>query len=244
MALQEELEKQGNFLFRYRGVLPILIVIPAIAVMYFGAPVPESEQKEIYHYIYYSIALFGLAIRFYTVGIAAKNTSGRNTSEGQVADTVNRTGIYSICRHPLYIGNFFMWLGVALLTHNTWFILFFILLYWFYYERIMFAEEQYLRAKFGTMYTDWAANTPAILPAFRQWKSSENPFSLKKAMKQEKTGFLLLNLVFLIFNCIPFSDFTGIWQEKKVWVFILVVGIAYYIVVKMLEKTTSLFNTH
>lgn len=242
MALQEEFEKQGNFLFRYRGVLPILIVIPAIAVMYFGTPVPDSPQKELYHYLFYAIALFGLAIRFYTVGCAAKNTSGRNTSEGQVADTVNRSGIYSICRHPLYIGNFFMWLGVAMLTHNTWFILFFVLLYWFYYERIMFAEEQFLRGKFGTLYTEWAAKTPAVIPAFSKWIPSIHPFNLKKSMKQEKTGFLLLNLVFLIFNCVGVTDFSNIWQEKMVWIGLLIIGVAYYIIVKVLEKTTSIFQ--
>ena len=34
-----------------------------------------------------------------------KNTSGRNTHD-QVADSLNTSGIYSIVRHPLYVGNF------------------------------------------------------------------------------------------------------------------------------------------
>jgi len=82
----------------------------------------------------------GLFIRAYAVGHTPANTSGRNTKE-QLADELNTTGIYSMVRHPLYLGNFFMWLGAAVLTKNGWFIVAFILLYWIYYERIMFAEE-------------------------------------------------------------------------------------------------------
>jgi len=32
MALQEELEKQGNWLFRYRGVLPLILIVAGITV--------------------------------------------------------------------------------------------------------------------------------------------------------------------------------------------------------------------
>ncbi len=32
MALQEEMEKQGNFLFKYRGYLPLIIVAIGLAV--------------------------------------------------------------------------------------------------------------------------------------------------------------------------------------------------------------------
>ena len=69
-------------------------------------------------------------------------------------------------RHPLYLGNFFMWLGVAMLTENTWFSIAFVLFYAFYYERIMYAEESFLRAKFGKTYLDWAAQVPAFIPSF------------------------------------------------------------------------------
>ena len=62
-----------------------------------------------------------------------------------------------------------MWLGAALLIANAWFVVVFILVYWVYYERIMYAEEQFLRRKFGTVYTDWAAHTPAFIPSFKHF---------------------------------------------------------------------------
>ena len=71
------------------------------------------------------MSFFGLGIRVFTVGFTPKNTSGRNTAE-QIADVLNTSGIYSMVRHPLYVGNFFMWLGIGLLTQNPYFVLFLI----------------------------------------------------------------------------------------------------------------------
>ncbi|MGB8874133.1 MAG: hypothetical protein WCC75_12145, partial [Desulfobaccales bacterium] len=45
-------------------------------------------------------------------GLPPRGTSGRNT-QGQVAETLNTTGIYSLVRNPLYLGNFLIWLGLS-----------------------------------------------------------------------------------------------------------------------------------
>ena len=42
-------------------------------------------------------------------------TSDRRTAEGQVPDEPNTTGIYSVMRNPLYVGDLFKWPGIALL---------------------------------------------------------------------------------------------------------------------------------
>ena len=53
-------------------------------------------------------------IRIYTVGTTPAGTSGRNRDK-QIAEKLNKTGVYSIIRHPLYLGNLLIWLGVAFL---------------------------------------------------------------------------------------------------------------------------------
>lgn len=122
-----------------------------------------------------------------------------------MADSLNTTGIYSVVRHPLYLGNFLMWLGVSLLTCSPGFVAAFALAYWIYYERIMYAEEQFLRRKFGTAYVLWAASTPAFLPRLGQYVPPALPFSWRKVLKKEKNGAFALLLTFAVF------DVLGAW---------------------------------
>jgi protein-S-isoprenylcysteine O-methyltransferase Ste14 len=246
MALSEEFEQQGNWLFKYRGVLPLLILLIGLILYLRTEMYPETFFLEESPYeVYYEsgcflISLIGLGVRVYTVGHTPKNTSGRNTAEGQIAEVLNTTGIYSIVRHPLYLGNFFMWLGPAMLTGHFWFIMFFCLLYWVYYERIMFAEEQFLRRKFGHTYTDWAGKVPAFLPNFQLFVKSAHKFSWIKVIKKEKNGLLALFLVFFVF------DFTGeLIEGKNDYNYFLIIGVIVslisYLVIKYLRRYTNFF---
>ena len=205
MPLQEEFERQGNWLFRYRGVLPLIVLLVG-AILYVRTETNpetfflEETPYEIYYELFcLALGLFGLFIRIITVGYTPENTSGRNTKE-QVADTINTTGMYSIVRHPLYLGNFFMWLGPAMLTGNFWFMISFCLFYWLYYERIMFAEEQYLRKKFKESYIEWAENVPAFIPSFKNYATPQIVFNWKKILKKEKNGLAALFIIFFVFD--------------------------------------------
>ena len=110
----------------------------------------------------------GVAVRA-SQRFTASHTSGRNT-EGQVADSLNTTGMYSIVRNPLYLGNFLMILGVVLFLRIWWIPALYATLFALYYERIIFAEEMFLRDKFGQDYLAWASKTPAFFPKFALWK--------------------------------------------------------------------------
>ena len=91
MALQEEFEEQGNWLFKYRGTLPLIPLLIATFLYLWNKIYPESfflsEKNQIFYFelLCLLISLFGLAIRIYTVGHTPSNTSGRNTEE-QVAE--------------------------------------------------------------------------------------------------------------------------------------------------------------
>jgi len=245
MALQEELEKQGNYLFKYRGILPLIFLVAGLGafvqMVMTESGFADPEMVKMYWFICLFVCFIGLGIRVYTVGHTPKNTSGRNT-ETQLADELNTTGIYSTVRHPLYLGNFFMWLGVAMLTQNVWFILLFIFLYWVYYERIMFAEEQFLRGKFGTIYTDWAKKTPAFLPSFKNRISPKMPFSWKKVLKKEKNGFFAIFIVFFLFQCTE-----NIVRKVDIllinWVlYATIISGAIYLVLKVIKRFTRILD--
>ena len=110
--------------------------------------------------------VLGVVIRAKTIGHVPPGTSGRNTSEGQVAESLNTRGMYSLVRHPLYLGNYFMWMALVLATGRLDFALVVTLLYMMYYLRIAMAEEAFLAGRFGSTYSDWTATVPAFVPKF------------------------------------------------------------------------------
>ncbi len=241
MALQEELKTQGDFLFKNRSYLPLIILAIGLSVFihtrYFKIEISNYWLLKYFEYICLSISLFGLYIRVVTVGRTPKNTSGRNTKKGQIADELNTTGIYSIVRHPLYLGNFFMWLGVAMLTENTWFIIAFILFYAFYYERIMYAEESFLRQKFDDSYLNWAEKTPAFIPSFKHYQKAKYSFSIKKTLKKEKNGLTAVFLLFWTFNSIgKIVKEKTISFEYNFWFFAALVSLTIYLILKIMKK--------
>ena len=195
------MEAQGNWLFRFRGQLPVVLLLIQL-IVYYNAVAGfrlNFEDPFLWSLICLAVSFIGQAVRFAVIAYSPKNTSGRNTKK-QVADTVNKTGIYSAVRHPLYVGNFFMWLGVAMITQNIAFVAIFILIFWLFYERIMFAEEQFLSKKFGDDYKEWASRVPAFIPDFSKWIPSEASFSFRNLIKRESVGILNLFVVFWIFS--------------------------------------------
>lgn len=241
MALQEELKTQGDYLFRNRSYLPLIILGVGMAVFihteYYEIETSETWLSEYFEFICLGISLTGLLIRIITVGYTPGNTSGRNTKEGQVADELNTTGVYSVVRHPLYVGNFFMWLGVAMLTENTWFIIAFVFFYAVYYERIMYAEENFLRKKFGQTYLQWAEKIPAFIPSLKNYTPPTVSFSIKKVLKKEKNGLCAIFLLFWIFDLV--GDLIEAEEqhiETGFWMYAAVCATFLYLVLKVLKK--------
>ena len=245
MALQEEFKAQGDFLFKNRSYLPLIILGIGLFVFvhteYYEIETTETWFSKNFEFICLAVSLLGLVIRIMTVAYTPKNTSGRNTKVGQVADELNTTGIYSIVRHPLYLGNFFMWLGVAMLTENTWFTIAFVFFYAFYYERIMYAEENFLRAKFGQSYLDWAENVPAFIPSIKNYKKAKYPISIKKILKKEKNGLFAVFMLFWIFDLIgDFIEKEPFELETDFWFYAAIITGVIYLVLKVLKKRNIL----
>jgi protein-S-isoprenylcysteine O-methyltransferase Ste14 len=246
MALIEQMESQGDWLFKHRGVLPLIIFLIGFAMFLRNESdslywILEGTKYEIFYELTCLIvSLIGFAIRIYTVGFTPDNTSGRNT-ERQVADVLNIKGIYSVVRNPLYLGNFFMWLGISMLTGDFWFTISFVLFYFLYYERIIFTEEQYLRKKFDKAYLTWSAKTPVIIPKFSLFIKSSTEFTLKKVLRQEKNGLAALFLIFCLF------DVSGeLVKDKQDYNDTLLVAgglsIIVYVVLKFLKYNTTLLT--
>lgn len=210
MALREEFERSGNWLFRWRSYLPVLLYGLVFAALS-GATYPQGSWRlnEWWEAICLAVALSGVAVRATVVGFTPHGTSGRNTREGQIASSLNTTGMYALVRHPLYLGNFLIWLGIAMRPRSAWLALVVALIFCLYYERIMFAEEEYLRAKFGGEYERWAASTPAIVPWPWRWRTPSLPFSLRNVLRREYSAVLAIGVSFAMIDVVENFVVTG-----------------------------------
>ena len=238
MALVHELENSGNWLFRRRSWLPVFMVVAGIIVMYLGnrQAILFDMRDEL---IILGVSLFGQIIRIVTVGFTPKNTSGRNTINGQIADELNVTGIYSLLRHPLYLGNFFMWLGPVLFLRSFCFTVIFGLIYWLYYERIMFAEEQFLRRKFGEIYDKWSENVGSFIPYTFKFIRPNLPFSLRNVLKREYNSFVNIFVIFIALDLFRNYFLSERIYLTPMWIYLSASALFIWIVTRTIHKQTK-----
>lgn len=236
--LGEQLEREGAWLFRHRSYLPVVLFALEIPAIWnhpglFGNTAPARA----WGVGCLLVSLLGLAIRAKTVGHTPRGTSGRNT-RSQIAQALNTTGMYSVVRHPLYVGNFFMWLGVALVARSVWLTLVVALAFWLYYERIMLAEEAFLRERFGEGYLEWARRTPAFIPRLSGWQRPTLPFSARTVLRREYSGLLA------IVGSIAGLEWIGAWsggtgtRPDPLWTALLLTGGVVYVLLRTLKRHT------
>ncbi|MCU0378188.1 MAG: isoprenylcysteine carboxylmethyltransferase family protein [Bacteroidales bacterium] len=237
MSLVHELEKSGNWLFRRRNWLPVIIVALACGYLFI------ANRSVIYfsltwELICITVSLAGEAIRSYTLGYVPRNTSGRSVID-QLADELNTTGIYSIIRHPLYVGNFLAGLGPVLFLRSVWCTVIYVLLFWICYERIIFAEEQFLRRKFGEVYDIWAFRVSAVIPRLRHFKKSLLPFSSKAVLKREYNRVANLFIVFAVLDMVRNLAVTGKIYIETLSLVLRIIGLIFWAIISYLVKRTK-----
>ncbi len=240
MPLIEEMESSGKWLFRWRSYFPFLMVLLMIASLrYFTYPFGSVFLQHMWELFCVLVGLCGVAIRGFTAGSVPHKTSGRNTRR-QIAASLNTTGMYSIVRNPLYLGNFFMVLAICLFLHIWWIPLIYLLAFMLYYERIVFAEEMFLRQRFGEEYMAWASRTPAFFPRISQWRKPALSFSFRALVRREYQGcFGLIMALFAVDELTEHHLGHG-WQPDAMWIWIVGLATGMYVIVRILHKRTHL----
>jgi protein-S-isoprenylcysteine O-methyltransferase Ste14 len=242
MSLRNEFENSGSWLFRHRSYLPLLIVplflVGLNSFTYLGQNHAVNEAWQVFCML---VSFLGLAVRIIVVGRAPIGTSGRNTRE-QVANTLTTTGIYSVVRHPLYLGNYLIMIGFAMWPHIWWMVVLTSCIYALYYERIMMAEEAFLRQQFGESFEKWSAQTPTFIPQFRGWKPSPVPFCWRTVAQREYNAFFLIITVFFMLDAIGDSIAERRFQIDVGWFATFIAGFVIFAVLRSLKKRTHLLN--
>jgi protein-S-isoprenylcysteine O-methyltransferase Ste14 len=242
MALIHSLEENGNKLFKYRGQIPVILFVMAIPVILFTDYESMSDLNvKIWTYSGICVSILGFIVRGITIGTTPKGTSGRNTKK-QVAEFLNQTGIYSTLRHPLYLGNYLMWIGIVFFTMNIWFVVIVSLLYWIYYERIMFAEERFLEGKFGDDYINWSKTVPAFFPSFKNYKANTVEFSLVTVLRREYSGFLATVIGFYFVDLVRQYFVFDKSEFELEYFYILIIAATITVTLRSLKHYTKLLH--
>lgn len=249
MSLHNDMIKSGHTLFRYRSYLPLLIIGPLLIALKESVHIENlvgDDIEDIWVFFSFFVSMFGLFIRAYTVGHVPAGTSGRNT-QSQRANHLNVTGMYSIVRNPLYLGNFIIILGVLLSIKVWWLILLGAFAFFIYMERIILAEENFLAETYGQQYLDWRAKTPVILPNLRLWQKPDMPFSIKTVLKREYPGLIAIGAAFYITEMItdvvferePFMEW---FMEDIVWSIMMGMFLVIGLTLRYLKKHTNVLK--
>jgi protein-S-isoprenylcysteine O-methyltransferase Ste14 len=242
MPLIEELEASGRWLFRWRSYLPLVMFLVIFASFgYFSYPFGSDLLDHVWEWFCMLLGFSGLTVRGLVAGYVPRRTSGRNTKR-QVAEALNTTGMYSVVRNPLYLGNFLVGLSIALFLRVWWIPLIYLLSFMLYYERIVFAEELFLRRKFGEEYLVWASRTPAFLPRLSQWQRPSLAFSVRTLVRREyQSAYVLIMALFALEQLTELYLGHG-WRVDAMWIWIVGLATCGYVIARFLHKKTGLLR--
>lgn len=120
------------------GVIFLLFMHPSIRSLWIGGV----------------IAFLGALLRLWAAGHIVK---------GKV---LTRTGPYAYSRNPLYLGSFFMALGVVVGGQGYWLLPVFGLFFVAFYFPVMRAEELELLHNYGNAFVEYSKKVPLFIPRF------------------------------------------------------------------------------
>jgi protein-S-isoprenylcysteine O-methyltransferase Ste14 len=142
----------GGLLFKNRGWLPILFL---------GVPLLARGDLSASRGLIGGL-LIALGEAFRIAGVAAAGTTTRRRSRN--VQKLVTYGIFAWSRNPLYIGNFFVWIGFCVISGVLWFLPVAVLLFAAEYGFIVRYEEGVLESIFGRQYLDYKNCVPRWLP--------------------------------------------------------------------------------
>ncbi len=242
MPLGEEFERSGAWLFRHRSYVPPLLLVGLVA-----AATQRPGRDEVPGLgpapvlLGMSVALIGLVVRAIVIGLAPAGTSGKNR-DAQMAVTLTTTGPYSVVRHPLYVGNLWLWLGPAIAAQTWWGVVIVALVFSLYYERIMYTEEAFLRQTFGAEYLAWAATTPAFIPALTRWRTPSLSFSLRTVLRQEYYALFSTAIMFVLLESITVWLESGRLSLSRPWAGLTIVVTVLCGTLRFLQRHTRILD--
>ena len=242
MRLLDEIPRSGDVLFRWRGQLPLLL-LPLFLLGLADARLPAtlSPATRAWQLVSLAIALAGLAVRVVAIGTAPAGTSERSTTNPR-ASMLRTTGLYSLVRHPLYVGNTLTAIGFACFTTAWYLPIIVALLGILYHERIAAREEVFLEGRFGDDFRQWAARVPAMIPRWSGYERSATPFIWRRILGREFHGLLVIGAVLFVLDLARSAMASGGLVFDPVWTAFFALTAVIFVVCSLLKKHTTVFR--
>ena len=175
----------GDACFRFRAIS----VVPVILLIFFiFDPLAAGRFNPILNLLGFLIALAGAATRIVAAGYAKPFTSGRENY--LKAESLNTSGVYSIVRNPLYVGNFLVYNGVLVAYSSPAALAFFNVFFFLNYYFIILSEENYLLGQFADAYREYRQTVPRVIPRYGLYRGNDHPFNPARAVYKEKNTTL------------------------------------------------------
>ncbi len=218
--------KIGDILFKYRSFTPMPLII--IVLIFFKPYDYGTDINLLITIVGVFVSIFGEIIRMISVGFSYSGTSGRENY--LKAENLNISGIYSIVRNPLYIGNILMFSGLLMVYLNVYALLAFVSFMLLQYHFIIRSEENYLKGLYKEDYSNYCSSINSILPKFSEFKKPNLYFNLKKVFFKENDSIFNMVVMFVILLAIREKHFSSIY------IAIIIVLILIYIFIKIWKK--------
>lgn len=183
----------GDLCFRFRAIS----VVPIVLICFFVfSPNDPGKYNTLLNVLGFIIALFGGLTRMTSVGFSKPVTSGRENY--LKAENLNTSGLYSLVRNPLYVGNFFIYNGILIAYSSIYALVLLNVFFVFNYYFIIFSEENFLKKQFGAEYENYLKRVPSVVPNFKEYKKNEGKFSFLKVILREKNTTFYWTLLFVV----------------------------------------------
>ncbi|MDA0329647.1 MAG: isoprenylcysteine carboxylmethyltransferase family protein [Gemmatimonadetes bacterium] len=233
-----EADDWGSRLFRWRSYPPVFVVA-LIVLITLGSPRAISDETSavIWSGVGIALGIIGLAIRAAAIAAAQPGTSGRST-RAMTADALNSDGMYSVVRHPLYLGNLFLWLGVAAISGHPLAIASTVALFGVLYRPIIRAEDRFLRRRFGSEFERWAKRTPSFLPSRRSVFPSRFPFNARRWLDRDYHAVYAFVVASSVVGLAGIAAQSALrTPASRVWLSYLIAGTVIFTALHVLRRT-------
>lgn len=207
-------DRLGRFVFGWRDWLAplcgLLLLVFAKPRPFLGDPALDPWQDA----LGILVCAAGQALRFAVIGFAYIKRGGTNKEID--APTLVVQGFYAHSRNPMYVGNFLLLVGLAIIWNSAFVTLLVLPLMLIGIHSIVRAEERFLEGRFGAEYEDYRRRVNRFLPSLRGLPEtmSSMSFEWKRALRKDYGTFFAWTSTAVVFMVVERLHWFGLEASR------------------------------